>query len=488
MYIGIGKTTLANEICNKWASGMLLHEDFTIVIMIALRTLQKRSLEDVMIEQIGSEAHQELTKTLGGKCLIILEGLDEMAAEQRHSDPLLVKLLNFIVFVKAVLLITSRPHAGQELNANRKIEIVGFGQKQIKSFVELSFPSDGKIADTFIQQIMEYPHIYSLCYVPVSLVMIIDIFKYRQQSLPSTLTELYQHFTVMMLVRERNKSILVSSTALATVNVEQIYKALPGVPKNMIGKLFLLSKLAYHGFIERNPVGDNSKLDGWSKVGNPRIIFSEDDLTQCNITITDNYDGEGLLKIATLHQLTGDCVTYNFVHLTVQEFLCAVYMLTLSQEEQYHLLNEYFDDYPNIMILYCGLTKLDFYKVVYSKLTSSHSTVTAVKCLYEGQLNTPPKSLSPFELDMSNITLLPYDCHCLSYVCYHYSVTQLDLHLCHIGDKNAEILAKWSFHKKNTKLQTLKLWNNNLTSEGIKHVMKIVTSELHYQLLLVILL
>ena len=413
-----------------------------------------------------------------------------MASERQHSDSLLVKLLNFIVLVKAVLLITSRPHACQELNANRKIEIVGFGEEQIKSFVELSFPSDDKIADTFIQQLMEYPHIYSLCYVPVSLVMIIDIFKYRQQSLPSTLTELYQHFTVMMLVRERNKSILVSSTALATVNVEQICKALPGVPKDMIGKLFLLSKLAYHGFFERNPVGDNSKLDRWSKVGNPRIIFSEDDLTQCNITITDNYGGEGLLKIATLHQLTGDCVTYNFIHLTVQEFLCAVYMLTLSQEEQYYLLNEYFDDYPNIMILYCGLTKLDFHKVLYSKLTSRHSTITAVKCLYEGQLNTPPKSFSPFVLDMSYITLLPYDCHSLSFAYFHYPVTQLDLQSCHIGDKNAEILAKWCYHKKNTKLQTLKLQSNNLslTSEGIKHIIKIVTSELHYQLLLVILL
>ena len=191
----------------------------------------------------------------------------------------------------------------------------------------------------------------------------------------------------------------------------------------------------------------------------------------------DNYDGDGLLKIATLHQLTGDSVTYNFVHLTVQEYLCAVYMLTLSQQEQYHLLNEYFDDYPNIVILYCGLTKLDYNKVVYSKLTSHHSTVTAVKCLYEGQLNTPLKSLSPFVLDMSgDIILLPYDCHCLSFVCYHYPVTQLDLQWCHIGDKNAEILAKWCFHKKNTKLQNIKLWSNNLTSEGITQVMKIVTS------------
>ena len=111
-----------------------------------------------------------------------------------------------------------------------------------------------------------------------------------------------------------------------------------------------------------------------------------------------------------------------------------------------------------------------------------------MKCLYEGQLNTPPKSLSPFELDMNHITLLPYDCHCLSFVCYHYPVTQLDLQSCDVEDKNAEILAKWCFHKKNTKLQTLELQSNNLTSEGIAQVMKIVTSELHYQLLLVILL
>ena len=190
----------------------------------------------------------------------------------------------------------------------------------------------------------------------------------------------------------------------------------------------------------------------------------------------------------TLHHFAGGQVTFNFIHLTIQEFLCAVYMLTLSQEEQYHLLNEYFDNYPNIMVLYCGLTKLNFFhQVVSSKLTTHHSTVTTVKCLYEGQQNIAPhiKSLSPFVLDMSHITLLPYDCHCLSYVLCYYPVTQLDLYGCHIGDKNAGILAKWCFNKNKSKLQNLKLWSNDLTSEGMKHVVKILTSEPHYQLLLV---
>ena len=272
------------------------------------------------------------------------------------------------------------------------------------------------------------------------------------------------------------------SMTAVTQNVEEIlHQTLPDVPKDKLGSICLLSKLAFYGFFETNENNIITKR-------NPKIIFVHNDLIQCGIVNTNNYDGHSLLKMETLHHFAGGELTFNFIHLTLQEFLCAVYMLTLSQEEQYHLLNEYFDHYPNIMILYCGLTKLDYHKVVYSKLTSRLSTVTAVKCLYEGQLNTPPKSSSPFVLNMHNITLLPYDCHCLSFVCYHYTVTQLDLRSCHIGDKNAKIVAKWCFHKKNTELQTLKLWKNNLTSEGMKYIMKIVTSELHYQLLLVILL
>jgi len=475
-FVGIGKTTLANEICIKWARDMFLHEDFTIVILIALRTVQQRSLEEVMIEQIGSEAHQELIKTSGESCLIILEGLDEMSAECQQSDPLLVKLIKFIAFIKAVLLITSRPHGCQELNANRRIEIVGFGEEQIKTFVKQSFLSDCQLSDTFIQQLMEYPHIYSLCYVPVSLVMIIDIFKYRQHSLPSTLTELYYQFIVMMLVRERvkvkEKNELSLAVPLTNSIKEILHQALPDIPKEKLENIFSLSKMAFHAFFTQ----DNQSNKKFKTI-NPKIIFIQNDFIQCGIVSTDNYDGHSLLMMETLHHFAGSQKTFNFIHLTVQEFLCAVYMLTLSEVEQYHLLQDYYNSYPDIMILYCGLTRLDFREVVYSKLTSS--TMTAVKCLYEGQWNTAPhKSTFPFVLDIKFITFLPYDALSLSYACCHYPVTQLNLFECYIGDKNVEILARWCLNKnKTTKLQELSLHGNKLTSEGMKHVIKIVTSE-----------
>ena len=503
-YVGIGKTTLANEICKRWAEEMFLLENFSIIILIALRTVQQRSLEDVMKTLIGAEAYQELIETLGEECLIILEGLDEVACEWQQSDALFAALMDFTVLEKAIILITSRPHACQRLNAHRMIEIVGFGEEQIQKFVIQSFSDDpdNENAVIFVQQLKLHPQIYSLCYVPVSLVIIIDIFKYNKNSLPLTLTKLYQTFTDMMLVRDKNrKGVALPSTAIITENTKQLLcKALQDVPSESIGKLFLLSKLAYHGFFEKNALQGvlselidklvllsklayqsflkkNIRIGGVKhhnerKVCNPKLIFNESDLKQYNIEIAYI---KGLLKVVTIHYLTGDYVTYNFIHLTVQEYLCAVYMLTLSQEEQYHLLNECFDDYPNIMILYCGLTKLEIGEIVHSKLTSYNSAVTAIKCLYESQQNTTLCESSPFVLNISYIYLMPYDCYCLSYVYYHYPVTHLKMYMCNIGDKNAKLLAKWCSDKKKVlNLQQLDLAENNLTSEGMKHVIDIV--------------
>ena len=473
----------------KWARDGFLSKAFHIVILLLLRSIRQQSTKQVFEELIGEEAFQELTNSKGKKCLIILEGLDEITLERQQSDNILTKLINSKMLQFSTIVVTSRPHACQELmkKAKKIIEILGFGVKEMTEFVQDSFSLDKtQSGEMFVQQLEEHPQLYSLCHVPVSLAMIIDIFK-EMKSLPSTLTELYYRFIVMMLVRESEKVKEKSVTVPVTDNVEEIeilHQTLPDVPKEKMVNICLLSKLAFYGFFA---IDENNKITK----RNQKIIFVQNDLIQCGIVNSDNYDGHSLLKMETLHHFAGGQVTFNFIHLTIQEFMCAVYMLTLSQEEQHHLLNEYFDDYPNIMILYCGLTKLNFHQVVSSKLTTHHSTVTAVKCLYEGQQNIAPhnKSSLPFVLDMSHITLLPYDCHCLSYVLCHYPVTQLNLESCHIGDKNAGILAKWCFNKNNTKLQNLNLsWSNNLTSEGMKHVIKIVTSKPHYPLLLVILL
>ena len=487
---GIGKTTLATEICVKWAKvDEFLSTAFHIVIMLLLRSIQKQSTEQVFERLIGEEAFQELKNSQGRKCLIILEGLDEISLERQESDEFLTHLIHSKLLQYSTIVVTSRPHACQQLmkKANKIIEILGFGDREMKEFVEDSFAQDSiQSIEVFLGQLEEHPQLYSLCHIPISLAMIIDIFK-ETNTFPSTLTELYYRFITMMLYREsqkmQNHNEMSSTVPMSQKEEDILHQALPDVPKERLGIILLLSKLAFHGFfaITENQGGMITKK-------NPKIIFIQNDLTQCGIVNTDNYDGHSLLKMESLHYFAGGQRTYNFIHLTVQEFLCAVYMLTLSQEEQYHLLKEYFDDYPNIMILYCGLTRLDCHQVIYSKLTSRYTNVTAVKCLYEGQWNND--ATSTVALDMAYQTLLPYDILCVSYTYCNYPVTQLKLSG-GLGDNGAEILVKCCLNdNKTTKLQELSLHSriiyshnnniNNLTSEGMKHVMKIVTSELYY--------
>ena len=132
-YAGIGKTTLANEICVKWAEDGFLAEDFDAVILISLRSVQQNSLKDVVKKQMGKESYQQMKKLGGSRCLIILEGLDEMSVDHRQNDPFLIRLIKDCnKLEKAIIIITSRPHACEEIDAGRKIEIVGFGKDKIR--------------------------------------------------------------------------------------------------------------------------------------------------------------------------------------------------------------------------------------------------------------------------------------------------------------------------------------------------------------------
>ena len=88
---------------------------------------------------------------------------------------------------------------------------------------------------------------------------------------------------------------------------------------------------------------------------------------------------------------------------------------------------------------------------------------------------------------MTRNTLLPYDCLCVSNVLSCYPVSQLMMSGCDIGNKGAELLVKHYPNKNTTSqlLEKLDLRGNDLTSEGMEHVMKIVrTSEPHYYLLI----
>ncbi|XP_065888346.1 NACHT, LRR and PYD domains-containing protein 3-like [Dysidea avara] len=142
---GIGKMILANEICVKWARDGFLTEDFDVVILVPLRSVQQQSIEEVMMWHSGEEVYEQVKKSAGSRCLVILEGLDEMTAEHQENDPFLVHLLEECTFLEEATMITSRSHAYEKIDAHRKVEVVGFGNKEILEFVKKSFPNDKNV-------------------------------------------------------------------------------------------------------------------------------------------------------------------------------------------------------------------------------------------------------------------------------------------------------------------------------------------------------
>ena len=418
-----------------------------------------------------------------------------MAAERRQHDPILLAMIREETMVEVTILITSRPHACQGLNANRTIEVVGFSEEKIKEYVKNVFPKDTQAVNLFIQKLETFPHISALCYVPLSLKMILEIFQYKEKSLPSTLTELYHLFIVMTLQREQKKKIEKQPVSSAAANDAEkiLHQILPDVPEEALHTIMLLSKLAYHAFFECYSVREESSLcrnqlslrrTKKFQYKDPKIIFTEDDLIQSGISLPKNYDGFGLIKCTNIKYLTRQSNTYNFSHLSVQEFLCSLYIvITMSQKEQYQLMKEHFLRLPNIMMLLCGLTQLkslDHLRFILSQLSSrskiSYYVVGAVKCITESLCVSPPGIL-PIKVILKHATLYPYDILCLSYTICHYPIVVLNMWGCHIGDKGVSRLAQCC--EKTIKLQVLGLTGNDLTSAGIEHLVKIMRSKPH---------
>ena len=481
-----------------------LSNDYDLVILIQLRTIQERSLQEAIVEAVGSEAAYDelLTKSQGKRCLIILEGLDEISVDWQENDTLFCRLVKNIVFLShANILVTSRPHACIGLYKDikgytRTIEIVGFDKPQIKEYAESYFHNTNTV-EKFMEQVNDDPHISSLCYVPLCLNMILDCFKCNNEILHTTLTELYQSF-IISKVDEHEHNHFKKAVSLGTVlesdelyfrNLATVLGNVPNVlSRRALEILFLLSKLAYKSYFEWYEAEE-----GYQKK-NPKIIYSNNDLADCNITNSGN-DACGLLKATnTLFGISSTAV-YSFNHLSVQEYFCALYISLLPEDQQLQLLKDHITEYPHMWPFYAGISKLkspDVIEYLYQFLlqdkqlgntdfidcnkfdVSNDQAIIVLNSIYEAQLSSHVcyKNKKAF-LDMPMRTR-PCDCMSISYFMSIAPVTRLSLHLCMIGDQGAKMLARYKVLASSLKL--LNLYLNNITHKGMESVAKIIKS------------
>ncbi|XP_036065846.1 NACHT, LRR and PYD domains-containing protein 14 isoform X1 [Oryzias melastigma] len=319
---GAGKSFSVQKFILDWAEG-LENQDISAVVPLSFREMNliredQHSL--LTLIQLFHPALQEMKaeKLAAFKLLFIFDGLDESrlsldfknspvvsdVSQKSSVKVLLTNLIQGHLLPSALVWITSRPAAASQIPpscVDRLTEVRGFNDAQKDEYFRKRF-TDKELSRKMISHIMSSRSLCIMCEVPVfcwitAVVLENVLTTKRKGKLPTTLTDMYSHFVMVQTKRKKNKYQKENETC-------------PQSTTEADREVFLkLGKLAFEHLEKGN------------------IMFYQEDLQQCGLDVTEAsvYSGvctEIFRRESGIFQKS----IYSFIHLSVQEFLAAVYM------------------------------------------------------------------------------------------------------------------------------------------------------------------
>ena len=328
---GVGKSTFAWEFCRRWERGKIAQQ-YQLVLLLRLRDKVINEAESLAgliyhpLKAVVQAVEAELIITLGANTLVILEGFDELPSACRTGPSVFLKLINGKLLPHATVLVTSRPWATQDLHREcrhrifQHIEILGFTGKQIEEYVTSVFTDEGKLAGDRarenIKEVMSYigryPQIKACMYIPLNSAIVVSVHQESKAGkciLPKTLTELYNALVQTLLLRYLHGH---PEYGQRTWKIQSLKEDLP---EDVYSKLLAICELAYSG-----------------------ICSDQEDSVQLIFTnLPPDFETLGLMQsVPQLYVTQGEVMSHNFLHLTVQEFLAALHISTMSQLKHFH--------------------------------------------------------------------------------------------------------------------------------------------------------
>ena len=358
---GIGKSTLAWELCRKWEEYASM-KAYSLVILLRLREKRVQNISDLSSLFYAYQRTNkmslvdEVQNNQGKGVLFVLDGFDELP-KSLQSEGVLVDLVQKSILPKSTVLVTSRPAAMDRLLTisgpviEKRIEILGFSQESVEEYAASVFSSSKAELEGFKSYISRSsnPAINSLMYVPLYAAFIVIIYKSTTSkgSLPRTITQLYTQLCLTILNR-----YLEANTEHSSVRK---FEKLP----DALYKQFLeLSKLAYEGF-EREDV----------------IFYSD---------IGEHF---GFLD-AVPDLYGGREISFNFLHLTLQEFLAAYHISHMSDSGVELFRNRGEDERWNVVWRFVAGLRGSMYldsSSVGVWIEEDSLSVFFIQCLFEAQ-------------------------------------------------------------------------------------------------------
>ena len=359
---GVGKTTLCRKFCMDWGAGQILKQ-FSIVWLLNLREeriAKAKSLDDLFQhydEDLLREIVQHIKKTGGEGNLLVCDGFDELSEKERTRHSLFLDIIRGNVLPNCSVIVSSRPYASQRLQKMKSIthhvEIVGFTEKQIKECIRKNITDKPEKAEELIQQLKQRLDILSLCYTPLNAAIMLYVYKQEKHTLPTTLTQLY----TLYILHSLKRSVEIHVDNLEADDITD----LKNLPDPIALPFIALCKMAYNG-LQDDQLGFSTSQLPQSLQRCPGCKGTKPDLL-------------GLMSGSKSFTGSNAEVSYQFTHLTAQEFLAAWYAaIVLSAEEQSKLFIEKAgDDRFRMMLLFlAGITGLQDTRVYQQIMLKSY--------------------------------------------------------------------------------------------------------------------
>ena len=472
---GVGKSTFAWKLCRKWGKRNLLQQ-YQLVVLLRLRDKSVRAAKNISHlfryhdHQIQQAAVKEIQRTGGKGVLLLFEGYDELPEELRTESSVFLDVITGRELPEATVLITSRPWASEFLHQECKghisqhIEILGFTKANIQSYLESTTPDDRSLLADLKKYISCYPHINSLMYIPLNSAIVVEVYRNSRKDktlFPKTMTELYSSLVRSLLLRH-----LLDHPVHGKKRRWRVH-SFSDLPQDVYQQLCELAKIAYEGILH-----------------DQQVIFSD---------LPEDFETLGLMQCAPeLYVDEGAAVSYNFLHLTVQEYLAAFHLSQQPVEKQIEHFRKYnrSNKHHFHMVLWfvCGINKFTGYSsevlntlCVLEPSDDSASVVTfnTLHQLFEAQGNDiiadllGSSDIQPYE-QYGGVT--PFDCFVLGYCVSHSNCTwKIDLEECDIGDEGVEMLVRGAVEEETHctgGFSEINLGDSGITSEGMKQLLK----------------
>ncbi|XP_078140893.1 protein NLRC3-like isoform X2 [Centroberyx gerrardi] len=332
---GIGKTVLTQKFTLDWAEDKA-NQDIQFTFPFTFRELnllkgKKYSLVKLLHHFFTETKEAGICRFDKFQVVFIFDGLDECrlpldfqnneiltdVTESTSVDVLLTNLIKGKLLPSARLWITTRPAAANQIPpecVDMVTEVRGFTDPQKEEYFRKRF-RDEEQARRIISHIKTSRSLHIMCHIPVFCWITATVLDHvlktsEREDLPKTLTEMYIHF-------------LVVQSKLQNVKYHGRDETDPHWTTESRKMILSLGKLAFEQLEKGN------------------LIFYEADLTECGIDIraASVYSGVFTQIFKEECELYKDKV-FCFVHLSMQEFLAAVYAIMTFINTGVNLLSE----------------------------------------------------------------------------------------------------------------------------------------------------